>query len=84
MEPAGDGVADLLSLRRLEEGDMEARALEATVVLEATEGVSGIIAAEADGGHLLNLDVLENIPCGAVHWNVVNQSIRHKKKIASK
>ena len=41
VDPAGDGVFDLFNFRVDEDGDMEARALEATVVLEATDGVSG-------------------------------------------
>ena len=45
------------------EGDMEALALEATVVLEATAGVSGMDCPAC----LVRRDVLENIPCMGVH-----------------
>ena len=42
---------------------MEALALEATVVLEATAGVSGMDCPAC----LVRRDVLENIPCMGVH-----------------
>ena len=45
------------------EGDMEALALEATVVFEATAGVSGMDCPAC----LVRRDVLENIPCMGVH-----------------
>ena len=61
--PAGDGVLDLFNLVMLLEGDMEALALEATVVLEATKGVSGMDCPAC----LVRRDVLENIPCMGVH-----------------
>ena len=41
VDPAGEGVLDVFSLSVLVEGLIEARALEAAVVLEATAGVSG-------------------------------------------
>ena len=40
VDPAGEGVLDVFSLSVLVAGLMEARALEAAVVLEATAGVS--------------------------------------------
>ena len=42
VEPAGEGVLDLFNLGILLEGETEALALEATVLLEATAGVSGM------------------------------------------
>ena len=38
VDPAGEGVVDLFNLGILVDGDMEALALDANVVLEATAG----------------------------------------------
>ena len=48
------------------EGDMEALALEAAVVLEATEGTEGVSGMDCPEC-LVRRDVLENIPCMGVH-----------------
>lgn len=45
---------------------MEALALEAAVVLEATEGTEGVSGMDCPEC-LVRRDVLENIPCMGVH-----------------
>ena len=61
--PAGDGVLDLFNFVIELDGDIEALALEATVDLEATDGVSGMDCPAC----LVRREVLENIPCNGVH-----------------
>ena len=64
VDPVGEGlVEEAFNLARLLEGDMEALALEAIVVLEATAGVSGT----AEWGCFVNLEALEKIPCMGSH-----------------
>ena len=66
VDPAGEGVVDLFNLGILVDGEMEALALDANVVLEATAGNG--VSVRGCWGCRLNLEGFENTPCIGVHW----------------